>query len=864
MRSLNHRYFAAAGLFFLLASCGDSTSAPVPNRIVVTPGTVVMESLGETQQFSARIEDDRGQEMTGIVLSWSTSDASVASVSDAGLATGLKAGAVDIRASAEGLTGRSTLRVDPIPQELTKVTGDGQTGILQAPLPVAPTIEVRDAAGNPLPDVNVTFAVIAGEGTVSQGFVKTDAQGRASTVWQLGCSNVSPQILEANASGLNTFFTATPDLSQLAICPQEIPDGRVTHAYVADFESAGGQQGTVSWSVAAGSLPAGLTLASDGILAGVPEEDGGFSFQVQAQDGGGSTATLPVEFEICEAPLALAPGQSQVLTPSGTVGCGFYLPAGGSGDRYRFGVLYAVEEENENDVTSVSVSMIREADPVPAPPSPTATRFFDLSGPALDAVSVDPMQTAAIREALQVERTTAAFHRHLREMEREMIREMGPNVRPLPDSPKRARVSGALAPAPEKISFRNSVDLDTSSRCTEYNTVRAVKIAESDDVVIYQDSIQNVSRPVSPTYGQQMADYYTSYGKEIIERYFGGVTDINSDGRIVVFITPVVESGTAAYVWNGDFFPRTAPSGSGQCPASNEMELIRFSVSTVLGLADQNYQALATVVHEAKHLSSLYNGLIRDFEPYYHPGWVEEGTAEIAAEMSSRLAWESIGGPAVGAMASQSDNVAWNPEFFGVLLRSIRAVGYLTSQPNSVVVDPNGASEYHSVYGSGWHFHRWLGDAYGNASERLGDADLFQTLNDSLTAAGITGIQGVTGGKEWVEILEEYLAAVMLSGQNVPQGPTSFSTYDFPSLIRGINIISNYGAETDGDYPWPVNVFGANVSSPFATVTNTGFLGPSGIRVFDVTSDGTGLGMEVRVSTPFVTKPVRIVVVRVQ
>ena len=51
--------------------------------------------------------------------------------------------------------------------------------------------------------------------------------------------------------------------------------------------------------------------------------------------------------------------------------------------------------------------------------------------------------------------------------------------------------------------------------------------------------------------------------------------------------------------------------------------------------------------------------------------------------------------------------------------------GVRSSQPNGLVVTPNGAGSGHSVYGSGWNFHRWLGDAYGNASTPFADAGLF-------------------------------------------------------------------------------------------------------------------------------------------
>jgi hypothetical protein len=59
-----------------------------------------------------------------------------------------------------------------------------------------------------------------------------------------------------------------------------------------------------------------------------------------------------------------------------------------------------------------------------------------------------------------------------------------------------------------------------------------------------------------------------------------------------------------------------------------------------------------------------------------------------------------------------------------------------------------------------------------------------------------------------------------------------------------------------------VNVAGDNVTQTFTSFLNVGPIGPSGLRVYDVTSDGTGLGLDVKVGTDRST--VRIIVARIQ
>jgi len=445
--------------------------------------------------------------------------------------------------------------------------------------------------------------------------------------------------------------------------------------------------------------------------------------------------------------------------------------------------------------------------------------------------------------------------------ERELIRSFGPHARPLPDTRSLARSSGPALASPDKVSFTNAAEEFTS--CTVEETVRAIKVKENDVMVIYQDSIQRASDALSDTHAQWMLDHYGAYGPQVIDAYFGGITDINDDGKVVVFVTPVVEDGTVAFVWSGDFFPKTEEIRGGDvwagCSASNEMEMMRFNLSVIKGMSDGSFQALGTLVHETKHISSLYKSIIRrDFQPT----WVEEGLAEFAEETASRIAWAGAGGPEVGAMAKASDVTAFTRENYSVILVNAGTTGYLSSQPNGVVVTPLGASGSHSVYGSGWHFHRWLGDAYGNAATALGDSTLIRTLNDSLTATGVQGILNVTGAGSWADLLEEYLTTVMLNGTGAPQGPRAFTSYDFPSMNRTFT----YTGKPDGDYPWPVNISDpkTETTAPFASATYIGAIGPSGVRIFDLTSNGTGLGLEVKVTAGGGSSPFRIVLVRVE
>jgi hypothetical protein len=290
-----------------------------------------------------------------------------------------------------------------------------------------------------------------------------------------------------------------------------------------------------------------------------------------------------------------------------------------------------------------------------------------------------------------------------------------------------------------------------------------------------------------------------------------------------------------------------------------------FNADLILDMVatDPGYQALATVAHEVKHVVGLYDRIAasnRTGTNQFNPSWIEEGTAEISGEMSSRVAWAANGGPSPGAEVNRSSFQSSNritEENYGVAISLARAVWFLSSQPNGLVVTPDGADPGSSVYGSGWLFHRWLGDAYGNpAKTALGDAPFFRSLTDSMTAGGVPGITDKTG-KSFGTLLDEFYTTIMLHKAAAGSSARPFFTYDF---VSATGIFSN--PNPAGDFPWPITLNGTETPTvSFRTAEYSGPLGASGIRIHDFLSNGTGTGAQIRVNMP---SPGRIIVVRLR
>jgi putative Ig domain-containing protein len=78
-----------------------------------------------------------------------------------------------------------------------------------------------------------------------------------------------------------------PGAPKLTITTASLPDANVNQAYTSPLLAASGAP-VNSWSLASGTLPAGLALAPNGVISGTPTQSGLFGFTVQANATGAS------------------------------------------------------------------------------------------------------------------------------------------------------------------------------------------------------------------------------------------------------------------------------------------------------------------------------------------------------------------------------------------------------------------------------------------------------------------------------------------------------------------------------------------------------------------------------------------------
>ena len=198
------------------------------------------------------------------------------------------------------------------------VGGTAGTGILTYeinPSGVAPLIPLRIETGT-LFDGEVGLAYSQPEsalggttpytwsiasGSLPAGLSLNASTGTISgTPTTAGTSNFTVRVTDGASP---TPATTTKALSittaaHVAISTTSLPNGKVGVAYNQTMAASGGTT-PYTWSITAGSLPAGLSLgAGTGVITGTPSHKGTYNFTVQVTDSVGGTATQALSITI--------------------------------------------------------------------------------------------------------------------------------------------------------------------------------------------------------------------------------------------------------------------------------------------------------------------------------------------------------------------------------------------------------------------------------------------------------------------------------------------------------------------------------------------------------------------------------------
>jgi hypothetical protein len=185
---------------------------------------------------------------------------------------------------------------------------------------------------------SATFSLAAG--TLPSGLSLATNGGLSGTPLQTGTFTITVKVTDANGCTGTTNYTLTIACQVITVTNPAVNSGVAGSPFSQTFTQSGAI-GTATFSLAGGSLPAGLSLSASGVLSGTPTQTGSFPITVAVTDangcsGVGATYTLTIA---CQTITVTNPavnigiaGQafSQSFTQSGGIGTTTFTLASGT------------------------------------------------------------------------------------------------------------------------------------------------------------------------------------------------------------------------------------------------------------------------------------------------------------------------------------------------------------------------------------------------------------------------------------------------------------------------------------------------------------------------------------------------------
>lgn len=615
--------------------------------------------------------------------------------------------------------------------ELDRTVGVG------AVVPGGLVVRVTDAAGRPVPNVNVAFAVTLGNGSAKPRLVPTDADGQAATAWTTGTILGDNQVTASvtGVSGVVKFHaTGTPGaIAAISLSTKRLRmlDGVDTLRLTAKALDAFGNATTPgpTFTVRDPSL---IAVDADGLMHALRR---GSTTYVVATAGSKTDSALVA---------VLAPGQSictavaepvelnvgQVMT--GISGDGFCVHASNANAEYALIPFY-----------NAAV--------------PSAATQVEVRGQGI--VTIDANAVIASMRRSVVRPSESALMRDDAREARMRAQERAEVARRIGTSETRARFDiiggGTARAAVTTPSVGDLLRLNTNA--TDFCARPDVRVGR---VVAVTEKAIVVADTANPA-GGFTADEYRSIGvtfDTLVDptdrRMFGDPSDIDNNGRAIMFFTRAVNELTSAgassvylgFYYQRDLFPKTGPSGT--CEGSNVGEMFYLLVPDPSGSINGNVRrkddvvsfTLGTVAHEYQHLINASRRMyVNKFGTTFEEKWLDEGLAHAAEELNFWAASGRTPRSNLDATVFSDPRGAAAYNTF-LLFNQRRYQQYLgrTETQGPIGYDANDDDLY--TRGAAWSFLRYAADRVGAGAE---PAFWFKLANANAT--GITNLASAIG-----------------------------------------------------------------------------------------------------------------------
>ncbi len=255
------------------------TQVPV-GSVAISPATASVPATTSTP-LSAIVKDVNGTVVTDRVVTWSSSNTAVATVSAGGVVTGVAVGTATITATSETKSGTATVTVTPAPVSAVTVSPSAPTIVIRTTTTLIAT--TKDANGTVLTGRTVTWST-------SNAAVATVSVVGAVTGVSSGTATITAT--SEGKTGTATVTVVPVPVASVAVSPVSANLFiAATQTLTAVLKDALGQTltgRTVTWS---SSAPAVATVSASGVVTGVAL---GSAVITATSEGKSGTATITV------------------------------------------------------------------------------------------------------------------------------------------------------------------------------------------------------------------------------------------------------------------------------------------------------------------------------------------------------------------------------------------------------------------------------------------------------------------------------------------------------------------------------------------------------------------------------------------
>ena len=299
------------------------TVVPAAGSVQVTPDTATL-LVGRSRQLTVSVRDQSGALLTGRAVTWSTSDAAVATVSATGLVTAVAIGTVSITATVEGVEGMAALTVSPLPAAVS--------GVAVTPSPVSLFVGRTRALSATVTQPTGAPAATVTYGSTAPTVATVSAAGVITAVGSGTATITVTATVPAAAAGTAGFSAATETATvDVTVTPVPVASVQVTPATtnlivggtqqmastVRDSVGAPLTGRVVSWS---SSNTAVATVNATGLVTAVATGTAMLTATVEGATGTALVAVGPLPaaittMTVSSATQSLLVGQTRAVAP---------------------------------------------------------------------------------------------------------------------------------------------------------------------------------------------------------------------------------------------------------------------------------------------------------------------------------------------------------------------------------------------------------------------------------------------------------------------------------------------------------------------------------------------------------------------